>query len=384
MKTDSNSSILPEETRPSALGATAEARAVRLGTTVDHLLVDDRHSLRTSTYPTDDCFRPHEIEQYARGDLSEARIAHGQTCEACEGLLLAAQSWERPLDIFLDEVRSQKHRIIDEDLKISLTDAVMSGGPVILLGLISAGVVYAKWDASMSVAIAPFGWGLFLAPLITILIASCTILTGFAVAKKSGHLATFRRFSGAAIGSVFTLFFVLGGGLTFLSVSSNYQRVQGAEEFALGIAASRLHGGQAEWAQIAVPASTRTLMGSIVAEPKVDQSNDARFEKGNRKEYDAFDIYWNQEPATSGIDLAKLKSLSTAYIGRFERSSDGKVTVKTARQTIGLKVPKGQLSELKGNETVFAIVSASEQEASKVLPVQQLLVKEVEVPVLGQ
>jgi hypothetical protein len=364
----------PEKNHMVGLEASAEARAARLGMTIDQLLVDDRHALRTSGYPTNDCFRPHEIEQFARGDLSEERILHGETCEACAALLVAAQSWERPLDVFLDEVRDQKRAFVNDDLRVTFTDALVAGGPVAVLGLITAGLVYARWDAIMSVAFGPLGWTPVVALLVAMVLAVAAVPFGLVVAKRLGLQVSFRRFGGAAIAGVFAMGFVAYGGAALWALTSNYQRVQSAEELALGIAASKLQKG--ETGQIAVPASTRTLMGSIIAEPKKDWVTEISHSSGKtQKVSEAFDIYWDEGSWTNNLDQTQWKNLSTAYVGQLERQSDGKLAVRTSKQKIELNVSSAQLSQLKGNETVFAVVPASEQVASKVLPVEQLLVQ---------
>ncbi len=123
MATTTSDPAAPEKNLRSSLEATAAARAARLGKTIDQLLVDDRQLLRTSSYPTLDCFRPHEVEQYARGDMPESRMAHQDTCQPCKVLLTSVDSWERPLNVFLDEVRDHKPALVSADVRDPVTGA---------------------------------------------------------------------------------------------------------------------------------------------------------------------------------------------------------------------------------------------------------------------
>jgi tetratricopeptide (TPR) repeat protein len=78
--------------RPSFTQA-AQARADRLGLSVDEMLAQDLRRIEESKYPGPECLLASEVETYAAsGELPPDRVAHVGLCPGCEALLKAAAS----------------------------------------------------------------------------------------------------------------------------------------------------------------------------------------------------------------------------------------------------------------------------------------------------
>src|SRR5262245_5297980 len=103
--------------RPTWLDA-VEKRAFDSGKTVDELLIADRKRLRESNYPGPECFEPHEVEQYANGELSQDRIAHMDDCPSCTGLLRVAVPSEDRLSGLVADIRKAARVAAEDPVKI--------------------------------------------------------------------------------------------------------------------------------------------------------------------------------------------------------------------------------------------------------------------------
>ncbi len=356
----------------SALEAVAAARAARLGKSVDQLLADDRQSLQRSAYPTADCFMPHEIEQFARGDLAEQRMGHAESCAGCAALLQSALSWERPFDVFMDEVRNRGSERTTDDLRQPFTDAVVAGGPIVILGLVAcAWWGFRDWNPDLWASIYPVSWLPIAGLVVVALAAVAAIPAGLAVATRFQLQAVFARHGGAMIGGVFATIAVLLVSLPLVNINSNYQEVSSARELAIAIAAMRVQDGSSDRKLITIPTFTRTLTGAVEAEPRLQWVSDTPRSGGGgtirlpEKVADEYHVYFRR----NGKDRTELGKV---YVGQFQVQSNGKLTVKTAHETIEVKAPTSQLSNVKPDEPVAAMVLPDAQEASSVLPVEAL------------
>lgn len=83
------------------------AAAIDKGTATssDDVLLEDSHRRQQSTYPTEECLEPHEVELCLLGQLDSARMKHLESCTACNALIAACQPSEARLQRFMDEVR---------------------------------------------------------------------------------------------------------------------------------------------------------------------------------------------------------------------------------------------------------------------------------------
>lgn len=68
----------------------AEKRAERLGVTVEDLYAQDRALIEESSYPSDVCLQPFEVELFAADALTAERREHVVGCRACSVLLEGA------------------------------------------------------------------------------------------------------------------------------------------------------------------------------------------------------------------------------------------------------------------------------------------------------
>ena len=265
----------------------------------------------------------------------------------------------------MDEVRGHRQVRVADDVRLPLTDVLCAGGPVAALGLGVAAWVFYRWNPTLSISFRPLGG----TPVVTLLVA--TLLTiaaiplGVYLARRFEFQGSFARFGGAAIAGVSVMVFAAFGANTMLAVNSNYQRVQSAEDLALAIAAWRIQTGSSESQPIKVPAITQTLAGNVVAR-MLDRGASAR--KGSQ----AFEIYWDQRQSKNNRLQMVRQTLGTVYVGQLEQQPDGKMAVKTSSETIEVNASPAQLSRVKGDETVLAIVPVDAQEASRVLPVAEL------------
>jgi len=169
----------------------------------------------------------------------------------------------------------------------------------------AAAFVVSKGDAIMSISLGPLGWTPVVFSVVAALVAGAAIPLGYLGAKSLGFQVSFTRFGGAAIAGLFVLVFGGCSGYALWNVASNYQRVQTAEELAVGVVASRIENGSSEVDPVAVAASTASLEGSIVAEPRKDAAAEVPSSGGpTRTVSEALDMYWDQ---------GERQSLGTVY-----------------------------------------------------------------------
>ncbi len=185
-----------------------------------------------------------------------------------------------------------------------------------------------------------------------------------------------------ATAGAFALFFMGYGAYHLWTVASNQQSVQSAENTALTIVAARIGNGSRRSDAIKVPAFTKTLVGTVVAEPQ--ETAEMRLGALAQGSADAFDIYWDHGPGTGKSDQEKRKTIDTVYVGYIEHQPDGKVMVKTSTKMIGVIGSPAQWSRIKADEPVIAVVPADAKEASRVLLVEELKEQASSVAPLGR
>ena len=193
-------------------------------------------------------------------------MAHQDTCQPCKVLLTSVDSWERPLNVFLDEVRDHKPALVSADVRDPVTGAA-SVGVFAALSLFGGITIAYKGDAVTSISYAALGWT---PPLIWLaaIAAGAAIVFGFITARRHGYQVSFVQHGMVATAGAFALFFMGYGAYNLWTVASNHQSVQSAENTALTIVAARIGNGSRRSDAIKVPAFTKTLVGTVVAEPQ--------------------------------------------------------------------------------------------------------------------
>jgi len=94
------------ESDASSFELSLERRARRLGTTAEALLADYARRISNSPYPTPNCLRPDELQEFSVGrDLPPELNAHVEDCEGCRSLLKSAQISDGRLKELLTNAR---------------------------------------------------------------------------------------------------------------------------------------------------------------------------------------------------------------------------------------------------------------------------------------